>query len=296
MDNRQAPAVDGLPADDPHRPISPPDAVATDSFALPVYLSNGLIGLRLIETPLGGGVAMLNGFVGEHPEEAIEAAARAPFPLNGDLAIDGLRLSQSPHLVGQARQGHDFATGEVVTHGTFRTSSGLAQLEVVVFCCRTRPTIMCQEIRLTVEAECQVELAAGVDARGVYGREGRQLTDPGKLERAEIDGGLRWHSHGEVASCGLAYVTELLGAEDAEATLERREQMLQTTRLRRQAGAHLSPSTDDKRRLGRRASPAGAAGCALSRDGRPRRIRHSPSREPGRMAPALAWAHPSDRG
>lgn len=214
--------------DDPHRPINPPDSIGSGEFQLPAYLSNGLIGLRVVEIPLGGGVAMLNGFVGEHPEEMVEAAARAPFPLGGDLSVNGVRMSQAPHLVDAPRQSYDFSAGELTTRGTFKTAAATAEIEVLSFCSRRRPTLACQEIRVTVDAPCQVRLCAGLDARGVYGRELRLLAEKEKVERAQVDGGLRWASHGDVATCGLAFVTELQGAETAERSLERREQLLET--------------------------------------------------------------------
>jgi len=151
---------------DPHRPLSPPEVVGSDRFALPAYISNGLIGLRLVEAPRGGGVAILNGFVGEHPEEAIEAAARSPFPLFGDLTIDGVSLSQSPELLDATRQSHDFATGELTTRGTFRTTAGPAEIEVVAFCCRSRPTLVCQEIRVTPPSGSAVEVQWASTRRG----------------------------------------------------------------------------------------------------------------------------------
>ncbi|WP_296600024.1 glycoside hydrolase family 65 protein [Phenylobacterium sp.] len=230
MDGRKAsgspPSQD--PQSDPHRPINPPDAVSTDRFELPAYISNGLIGLKVVEAPLGGGVAMLNGFVGEHPEEKIEAAARTPFPLSGDLSIDGVRMSQSPHLATATRQSHDFSSGELTTRGGFRTASARAEIEVLMFCSRRRPTLVCQEIRVTVDAACKLRLSAGLDGRGVYGREDGLLADKARLEKAEIDGALRWASHGGLAAAGLAFVTEFLGDEKAERIPDAHEQLLES--------------------------------------------------------------------
>jgi hypothetical protein len=41
-------------------------------------------------------MALVSGFAGEHPERFIEAAATAPYPLAGDVAINGIWLSDAP--------------------------------------------------------------------------------------------------------------------------------------------------------------------------------------------------------
>jgi len=222
---------------DPHRPLNPPDALGTGVFALPAYLSNGLVGLRFLGAPLLGGVSMLDGFAGENPEKRIEAAARTPFPLAGDLVIDGVRLSHAPYLMGEPQQSYDFASGELTTRASFRTAGARAEIEVVAFCSRRRPTLVCQEIRLTFDAACGVELSAGLDTRGIDGREGALLKDGELWEEAGIDGGMRWFSQADVASCGLAFTTELLAADEAERQGRRRERILETAyRFRAVAG------------------------------------------------------------
>ena len=65
-------------------PISPPPVTQGGPGDLPAYVSNGLIGLRVLEIPLLPGVILVNGFSGLHPVVQVEAAAQAPFPLAGD--------------------------------------------------------------------------------------------------------------------------------------------------------------------------------------------------------------------
>ena len=49
MDVRARPQAPQPAAEaDPHHPISPPEAVGKGVFALPAYVSNGLIGLRIL--------------------------------------------------------------------------------------------------------------------------------------------------------------------------------------------------------------------------------------------------------
>jgi hypothetical protein len=63
-----------------------------------------VIGLRVREQPLQPGMAIVNGFAGEHPERRVEAAAMAPYPLAGDLALDGVWLSDQPSAVSDLVQ------------------------------------------------------------------------------------------------------------------------------------------------------------------------------------------------
>src|SRR5512140_3146615 len=101
-------------------PINPPEAAGPGERELPAYVSNGLIGLRVRPMPLQAGMALVSGFAGEHPERRIEAAAIAPYPLAGDIAVDGAWLSDAPHCVGDLKQGYDFASGELTSAFAFR--------------------------------------------------------------------------------------------------------------------------------------------------------------------------------
>lgn len=72
-----------------------------------------------MDVPLIPGLALVNGFAGEHSERRAEAAALAPYPVAGDLAINGIWLSDAPNLVRDLEQAYDFATGEVTSRFTF---------------------------------------------------------------------------------------------------------------------------------------------------------------------------------
>jgi hypothetical protein len=85
-------------------PINPAEARGPRNGDLPAYVGNGLIGLRVREQPLQPGMAMVNGFAGEHPERRVEAAAMAPYPLAGDLALNGVWLSDQPSSVSDLVQ------------------------------------------------------------------------------------------------------------------------------------------------------------------------------------------------
>ena len=80
-------------------PLSPPTATGQGKRELPAYLSNGVIGIRVRSNPLIAGMTLLSGYSGLHPGRQIEAAATAPYPLAGDVAIDGVWMSDVPERV-----------------------------------------------------------------------------------------------------------------------------------------------------------------------------------------------------
>src|SRR5690242_16670830 len=73
--------------------ISPAPVTHWQPGTLPAYLSNGLIGLRVGHLPLRYGVAMLSGFEGLDPETRVEASARVPYPLAGDIRIGEVSMN-----------------------------------------------------------------------------------------------------------------------------------------------------------------------------------------------------------
>ncbi len=200
-------------------PLSPPEAAGFGGGQLPAYLSNGVIGLRVTAVPLTAGMTLISGYTGEHPVRLIEAAAPAPYPLAADIALDGMWYSDSPQMAADPRQSYDFATGELTSRFTLRARDHVARVEVVTFCSRVDPSLVCQEIAVEVDAACELGLKAVVDAAGIEGRavEARRTT-PGMPEPA-ADACLLWESRGGLSRCGLALATALLGA--GEVTPER---------------------------------------------------------------------------
>lgn len=194
-------------------PLSPSIVKGAGHKELPAYLANGVVGLRVRDNPLAAGMALVNGFSGLHPEKKIEAAAVAPYPLAGNLAIDGVWLSDVPHQVTVVDQGYDFANGELTSRLRFATDSATAEVEVLTFCCRHQPTLVAQEITVRTDAACEIKLQAMVDPAKVHGRlAARTLKTPGS-EAKDVDGSLLWESEGSYATCGIALITELVGNE-----------------------------------------------------------------------------------
>ncbi|WP_088342676.1 MULTISPECIES: glycoside hydrolase family 65 protein [Rhodomicrobium] len=197
-------------------PISPPPVFGSGRQELPAYLANGLVGLRVREMPLAAGMALLSGYTGEHYERQIEAAAVAPYPVAADLALDGVWLSDVPQQVGELEQAYDFSAGELTTRFSFQAAGRTAQVEVLTFCSRHDPTLVCQEIAVTVDKACSLGLRAIVDASGVDGKALRHARTTPAEETPATDGTLLWESAGALSTCGVAIVTALTGAGAGE--------------------------------------------------------------------------------
>jgi protein-glucosylgalactosylhydroxylysine glucosidase len=113
-------------------------------------------------------------------------------------------------------QAYDFSCGELTSRVEFPTGDIRAQIEILTFCDRAEPTLICQEVTIELSAACDVVLRAMVDASTIDGRASCQMRDtPGGANPA-CDGALLWESAGGLSTCGVAYVTELLGAGEIE--------------------------------------------------------------------------------
>ncbi|MBV8564835.1 MAG: glycoside hydrolase family 65 protein [Methylobacteriaceae bacterium] len=161
-------------------------------------------------------MTLISGYTGEHPDRGIEAAAIAPYPCAGDLKVNGVSLSDVPHLLEVMDQAYDFSCAELTTRFRFQVGDICASVEVLTFCDRVEPALVCQEIGIVLDASCAVELSAIVDANKIDGRALRHMrATPGESKPA-CDGALLWESAGGLSTCGVAYVTEMLGAGDVE--------------------------------------------------------------------------------
>ncbi|HEY8192583.1 MAG TPA: hypothetical protein VIF36_01540, partial [Gaiellaceae bacterium] len=201
------------------QPISPPSVRRWEPQFLPAYVGNGVMGLRVTRIPLLDGVAILSGFAGVHPTDKVEAFARAPYPLAGDVQLGEAALSEHRERVTLVEQRYDFSSGELTTRLRFDGGEARAELEIVTFCSRTHPTIALQEVALRVDRACDVTLSAAVDPLGLPGDWAARDTDPAK----SVDGSMRWKSLGGLSTCGAAYATELRGASDASRELNQGE-------------------------------------------------------------------------
>ena len=182
---------------------------------LPAYLANGVIGLRVMNPPLLGGVATLSGLAEVHPLAQVEGTGWAPYPLAGDLRVAGVRLSDFPGQVSGAQQHYDFACGELTSRFRFVGPDVTAEVEVVTFCSRTHPSVVAQRVAVTADRRCDIELSARIDTSDVPGRALSRYEKAPADERGEVVGVLDWESNGGLMRCGVALATTF-SESDAE--------------------------------------------------------------------------------
>lgn len=201
-------------------PLSPPRVTEAGRPELPAYVSNGLIGLRVLDVPLLPGMCMVSGAAGIHPILGIEASANPPYPLAGDIIIDRVHLAMHPHLAEFVDQAYDFETGEVTTRFTFTANGVTARVSVLTFCCRAEPTIVGQEVSVEVDGPCDMTLRAIVDVRRVPGRVVRRHLEWSGQDMPAIDGSLAWEAPGGLTQVGFAPWSELVGDPGAERAIQ----------------------------------------------------------------------------
>lgn len=196
-------------------PISPHPVKGGGGSELPAYISNGIVGLKIRDNPLTPGMTLLSGFSGEHPERKIEAAALAPYPVAGDICLDGVWMSEVPQCVRVVDQAYDFSTAQLTTRLDFKVKDRQAKVTVMAFCSREQPTVVCQEVAIEVDVPCDLRFRAKIVLSGIEGRALRYNRDTPGEAIPSCDGSLLWQSAGAMSTCGVAYVTELLG-DDAK--------------------------------------------------------------------------------
>src|SRR3979411_2416588 len=102
-------------------PTSPPPVRTWRPEFIPAYLSNGLIGLRVGSIPLTEGLAIVNGLAAIDPVGRGGGFSRGPYPMGGDLEVNGERLSRLPHRARFIEQRYDFSCGELHSRFTFQS-------------------------------------------------------------------------------------------------------------------------------------------------------------------------------
>jgi len=185
----------------------------------PAYLANGLVGLRVGPNPLLGGVAFINGFVGLYERFSIESYAPAPYPLGGDIILDGRSggfldgpsLAIRPDLAVFREQAYDFACGELTAKFTLSIDGKTARIEVLTFCSRSLPTLALQEVKVEVDQTCRLVLRAVMDPAGLPGRSLRRI-----MPEAGADAILHWEGRAGLSTCGAGFFTQYVGDELVE--------------------------------------------------------------------------------
>src|SRR5690242_14887046 len=148
-------------------PLSPGPVHRHDPVALPPYVSNGVLGIRLASLPHLPGTTIVSGFAGEDPNDGVEGLARAPFALATDVRLDGVWASTSPASTRLIEQRYDFSSGEVMTAWSFEVGDATARIETLCFCSRTLPGVAACRMTVRVNRPADIALVGGLDPRGV---------------------------------------------------------------------------------------------------------------------------------
>lgn len=192
-------------------PISPRPLTDARPDALPAYLSNGLIGLRIERAPLFGGSTIVSGYDGLSPVDGVESFSQAPYPLYGDVRIGSSWISS---LGGGTLETcrHDFATGELTTRWRYEVEGATVVVEDVVFCSRALPTLVVHDIAVTVDRPVRLAVRAGIDPSRAPGR---RIGGADAREQSEgmVDTTVLWESLGALSKLGVAFGTEWIGPE-----------------------------------------------------------------------------------
>src|SRR4051812_11804751 len=144
-------------------PLSPPPVRDYRPEYLPAYIANGIVGMRAGRIPFRNGTAIVNGFAGLDPNDGLEGFARVPFPLGADVSLGGVRLSHREELVRFVEQRYDFGRAELTTTLEFTVHETTARIEVTQFCSHTQPTVVLQELRVSVDRAADVAITLGID-------------------------------------------------------------------------------------------------------------------------------------
>jgi protein-glucosylgalactosylhydroxylysine glucosidase len=206
-------------------PISPPPVRQWRPEWIPAYLSNGLIGLRAGPIPLIEGLCILNGLASIDPVEKGEAFARAPYPIGGDVELDGRKLSRVPGEAEFIEQSYDFSCGELSSRFAFHVAETTATVDVLTFCSRSLPSAVVHEVRISVDRPCRLTVSAKVDPTGIEGAwRSRETTTPDS-DKPTVDGSMLWEANGGLSTCGAAYITEFNGGDGVERRREEHDEL-----------------------------------------------------------------------
>lgn len=182
-------------------PLSPERAEGPRGNNLPAYVANGVVGLRVREIAVLPGTSIVNGVVGLHQEQPVEAAICVPYPLAADVGIGEGWLSEQPWSTSDLEQRYDFGTGELFSSFVFHVDDVAVRTEVVTFASRNDPALVLQQVRLVSDRPCTIRVRAMVATSNARGRTAER--EVGKSAQP-ADGALLWIPEGELSSCGIA--------------------------------------------------------------------------------------------
>jgi trehalose/maltose hydrolase-like predicted phosphorylase len=195
--------------------VSPPALHVLKPEFLPAYISNGLMGIRVGPIPLIEGLAVVSGLSAKDPSEHVESFARGPYPLAGDIAINGHMMSRLPDYRHFIEQRYNFSHGELTSQFQFSVDGVTAQCEVLTFCSRSMPSLVLQQLVVKVDGACELSIRSGLDPSGLPGRLVERTVVAEGADVPMVDGALLWETYGGLSRCGAAYWTTFDGGDAA---------------------------------------------------------------------------------
>ena len=183
---------------------------------LPAYLSNGVLGLRVREIPVRNGMATMTGLAGLDPVDDIEGAPFIPYPLALDIEVNGVSLAGTEDRVRKWEQAYDFSDGELHSRFTSDVADVRVDVDVVTFCSRSQPPVVCQRANVQVDRKCELSIRTGIDTANVPGRLLEPAAAAPHVREDLADGVVVWETRGKLTNCGLAFWSQILGTDDVE--------------------------------------------------------------------------------
>ena len=181
--------------------------------------------MRVGHIPLIEGLAIVNGLAAVDPVEKGEGFARGPYPIGGEIELDGRKLSRVPDQVEFIEQRYDFSSGELTSRFAFRSDGTTATVDVLTFCSRSMPSVVLQEVRVRADRSARLTLVAKVDPTGIAGSwRSRDTSTPGS-DQPMVDGSMLWETHGGLSTCGAAYITHFDGGDGVQRQREEHDDL-----------------------------------------------------------------------
>ena len=161
-------------------PLSPSPISALALDALPPYLSNGVLGLRLARSPAPAGHDDGERLRWDRSQRRRRGLrARAIRDQRSTSQLDGVWASAAPDWSASGASATTSRLGELTTAWTFRVGGTTATVEIA----RVLPTVACppSPVAMTVRVDrpADLALAAGLDPTDVPGRGDRARPAPG---------------------------------------------------------------------------------------------------------------------
>ena len=206
----------------PSAPISPDPIVEARPAAPLAFIGNGHLGIRVGHVPIAGGYVHVNGFSDIEPVTGVPALALAPYPLAGDLVVDGVAASSRPDALTFVSQRLDFASGELLSRFAVDLGAVRVTADVITFCSRTDPGLVLQEVVVRPDRACDLSISAGIDVSSIPGA----VVEAGPIPAGRpptADAYLTYEAARGAARCGMAIATIPVGAITDGPRMERTE-------------------------------------------------------------------------